>query len=196
MKKVILLGIFIFVPFISGCQTSVSLMNHGGHSGGFFEYRVNFNANGPKPMQTPSANRNCTKGAGPRLGCIKFETDTYGVIVFGLVGERDNKKCGDAGVNWVITKVELSDSGDVDTSKGTDFGTPVPSWVQDSFYGVDASTGFIYDKSWQNGRTSVAVINLNNHSGDKDLWYRVTATNCAETDDTNTSDPRVENMGK
>ncbi len=195
MKKIILLGICIFVPLFGGCAPSVSLLNHGGHSGGLVEFRVDFNANGPSPMQTPSANRNCTKGAGPRKGCMKFEKDTYGVIVFGLVGEQDNKQCSDVGVKWVITKVELSDSGDIATSKGTNFGSSVDPWVQGSFFGVKPD-GVIYNKLWSDGRTSVGIINLNKHVGAEDLWYRVTATKCTGVHATNTSDPRVENMGQ
>lgn len=201
MKKIILLGICIFVPFFGGCAPSVSLLNHGGHSGGLVEFRVDFNANGPSPMQTPSANRNCSKGAGPRKGCMKFEKDTYGVIVFGLVGEQDNKQCSDVGVKWVITKVELSDSGDIATSKGTNFDSAVDAWVEDSFFGVNPTTGVIYDEILSDARTSIGIINLNKHVGAEDLWYRVTATKCkanagTNIHATNTSDPRVENKGR
>lgn len=200
MKKIILLGICIVVPFIGGCNpsapSSVSMLNHGGSGGEFVEYRVDFNAAGPSPMQTPTANRNCTKGVVPRKGCMKFEKDTYGVIVFGLVGAQDNKKCSDTGVQWVITKVELSDSGNINTSKGSNFGSPVAPWVQKSFFGVKPLTGVIYDETWSTGRTSVALIDLNNNIGAKDLWYRVTAAKCTGTHATNTSDPRIENIGK
>lgn len=196
MKKIILLGICIFVPFIGGCAPSVSLLNHGGHTGGFVAFRVDFNANGPSPMQTPTANHNCIKGAGPRMGCMKFEMGSYGVIVFGLVGAQDNKHCSDTGVTWVITKVELSDSGNIATGKGTNFGSPVAAWVQGSFFGVNPATGVIYDETWSNAHTSVGVINLNKHVGAEDLWYRVTATKCTGVHATNTSDPRVENMGQ
>lgn len=175
-----------------------TMKNHGGPGGGFVEYRVDFNTAGFPPMQTPTANRNCTKGVSPRKGCMKFELGTYGVIVFGLLGAQDNKKCTDNGVNWVITQVKLSDSGNLNNNKSTDFDTPVAPWVQNSFFGVDPLTGVIYDEGWQDGRTSVAVINLNSHNnalGTKDLWYRVTVTNCSGTHPTNSSDPRVENKG-
>ena len=205
MKKIILLGICIFVPFIGGCNPSgpefASFLRNGGHTGKFLTYRVKFNAQASNPMKTPFTTGNCTKGPAPRHGCVQFSKGAWGVIIFGLVGVADNLKCNGAVPNWVITKIELSDSGDIDTSKGTNFGSAVDPWVEDSFFGVDPATGVIYDKAWSDARTSVGIINLNKHVGAEDLWYRVTATKCKEdpinhTHATNTSDPRVENIGK
>ncbi|MCH7506170.1 MAG: hypothetical protein IID60_02545 [Proteobacteria bacterium] len=208
MKKIILLGICIFVPFIGGCNPSgpefASFLSNGGHSGEFVLYRVTFNANGPPPMQTLFTTGNCTKGPAPRHGCVQFSKGAWGVIIFGLVGVADNLKCNGAVPNWVITKIELSDTGDIGTGKGTNFGSAVATWVQDAFSGVDPSTGVLYDEKWNDAYTSIGVVNSNNNdvtAGPKDLWYQVTATKCKEdpithTHATNTSDPRVENMGR
>ncbi len=208
MKKIILLGICIFVPFIGGCNPSASpsasMLNYGGHTGKFLIYRVKFNAQASNPMKTPFTTGNCTKGPPPRFGCMNFGDGDWGVIIFGFVNELENNKCGDPGVQWVITKIELSNTGDIVTGKGTNFGSAVATWIQDAFSGVDPLTGILYDQTWNDAYTSIGVVNSNNHTaalGPNDLWYRVTATKCKEdpithTHATNTSDPRVENIGK
>ena len=203
MKKIILLGICIFVPFIGGCNPSgpefASFLRSGGHTGKFLVYRVKFNAQASNPMKTPFTSGNCTKGPPPRLGCINFGDGDWGVIIFGFVNELENNKCGDPGVQWVITKIELSDTGDIATGKGTNFGSAVATWIQDAFSGVDPLTGTLYDEKWNDAYTSVGVVNSNNHTaalGLKELWYQVTATKCTGVHTTNTSDPRVENMGQ
>lgn len=203
MKKIFLLGIFIVVPLMGGCHpsastnTSTSILTIGGHTGPFIPYEVEFNANASNPMKTLFANGNCTKGSvNSRKGCMQFSKGSWGVIIFGFVHEPKNKTCNHAGVNWVITKVGLSDTGDIASSKGSNFDSQVPVWVKDSFLGVELTTGVIYEKDWDKAYTSVGVINLNNHMGDEDIWYHVTAAKCATGHATNESDPRVENMGR
>jgi len=168
----------------------------------YVQYKVEFQPNGPPPMQTTTPNQKCAKGgAGAnRLGCMRFPSGTYGVSVFGLTSEAESKACGDPGINWVITKIEATQSGDLVTGKGTGWGASLDDWVKDSFYPHDdPDNGVLYSAPFNEARTSVGLFNKNANSSAKDLWYRITATRCAAESDgthrTNTSDPRIENDG-
>ncbi len=199
MTKVVLFGLSVLCLLIAGCTPDTLLLNQTAN-GRFVSYEVEFNArpNG-STLQTYSNNRNCTKGSGARKGCVRFEQGTYGAIAFSLRNEggADDKKCGDQGVRWVITKVEGTVTGDLaGQNKGSGWGASLPTWVRNSFYPLeDADNGILYEKSREEARTDVAFLNLNNHVGEKDLWYRVTATSCESPFPTETSDPRVENDG-
>ena len=146
-------------------------------------------------MKTITPNQNCN-GAGDKFGCMRFEQGSYGVIIFGLAGEQDSKSCSDHGVSWVITKVEATDTGSVDTGKGTAWNSSLPAWVSNSFYPLDdEDSGVLYDKILDDAQTSVALLNRNENIGAEDLWYRVSATNC-RTKVTVISDPRIKNDGR
>lgn len=152
-------------------------------------------------MKTITPRKNCSKGVGNRFGCMKFANNEYGSIAFGLSGETDYKKCGDPGTNWVITKIEATDQGNLSgDTKGTDWGTPLESWIKDSFFPLDDPVkGVLYEATLDNAQTTAGLFNKNINSGEEDLWYKITATKCdAELDGshkTNQSDPRVENDG-
>ena len=198
MRKVTLLCVSALCIFVTGCtpETGTFMVDPP------ISYDVEFNARTADPkLKTYSNNRNCTKGSGDRKGCVKFEKGTRGTISFSLRNEggANSSKCGDPGVKWVITQIDASVSGNLsgDENKGTGWGTSLPPWVTNSYSPIeDASQGILYQKDADNGETSVIFLNLNKQLGAKDLWYKVTATNCDDHTKIKESDPRIENDGR
>lgn len=144
-------------------------------------------------------------------GCLWFERDTEGYIVFHLPGsKKKGKSCPKAG--YVITKIEVTAKRDSnassDDSKG-DFDGPFPltGWlVENAFPAVNPNTGIIHEVSWNVARSQEWVTNLNDHDSPIDdpvinsFWYRITVTACAENDEgthtTWVTDPRGDNTGR
>lgn len=168
-------------------------------NGKFVEYEVHVVPKSGKPIYIPG-NAGCTRGNGNKDGCIRFAQGDYGVIVFSVGGKgRSNRTCSDNGVQWVITEIRITDTGSLDTGKGSNFGTPVVPWVTAAIFPFDDPTkGTLYKRNQKSGDTRVGVINLNNNlaTDPKDLWYEITATNCRDETDTSTTDPRIENEGR
>jgi hypothetical protein len=144
------------------------------------------------------SNGNCKKKA--HKGCLLFEEDKTGVIKFYLSGSRINaKRCPKA--EAVITKIELSTTAEgsvTDGSKG-DFSPPLAAWIKNyAFADVDLYTGVVYEASVNVARSQAWLINLNSHDaseGEKEFWYRVTATACGDSPTTWVTDPRGNNEG-
>ena len=151
----------------------------------------------------------CKKGK--HEGCLLFDHDTLGYIVFHLPGSKNKiKYCPDA--EYVITKIEVTATaagvGNND-SKG-DFTGPFPltGWLVDNaFPAVNPTTGIIYEATWDVARSQEWVTNLNDHDNSKEdidvtnsFWYRITVTACAKNDEgthtTWVSDPRGDNEGR
>lgn len=150
-------------------------------------------------------NQGCTRGQGARKGCLRFEKDSIGQITFSLMGQPGSNKCSDAGTKYVITEVELShvgylvatNTGNQISDKGL-FDQPVPAWLQAAFPGVDVN-GVAYSATKEAASSQARIINLNNNdnasgTNAKDVWYRITVTNCSD-DSKLRSDPRIENEG-
>jgi hypothetical protein len=144
-------------------------------------------------------NSRCKQGAN-KDGCLAFPAGTYGLISFSVSAPgHENKACGDPGVKWVITRIQIADSGDIATGKSTDFDKPVDAATRSALHPFkDPSTGTIYEETWAEGSTTVQVLNRNDNapSTTKDLWYRVEATRCAEPHTLAKTDPRIENYGR
>jgi len=181
------------VPLKVVPTTSLVILNTG-----YVKGQIRFNPRAGGMMQLP-ANKGCTQGSGAKAGCIAFGPGQYGTIEFSVVGPgHENKSCGDSGIHWVITRIRISDNGDVDTDKGSDWDSGVSTSVQATIFPFkDASKGIVYEETWETGSTSVMILNRNNNAAGTvvNLWYEVTATECRESHLTSITDPRVENKG-
>lgn len=141
----------------------------------------------------------CTKK--PHKGCLLFEEDKIGVIKFYLTGSRiKSGKCPKA--DAVITKVELTatvDSSIADEAKGDFTVFPIDPWLKnDAFADVDLDDGIVYEAAASIARTQAWIVNLNSHDaddGEKQFWYKVTATACGDSPRTWVIDPRGDNKG-
>ena len=197
MRKVSLISLSALCVFIAGCAPSALMLNVAPP----VSYDVEFNARTHDTnLKTFTSNQNCTKGSGLRKGCVNFAQGTRGTISFSLKNEggANSSKCGDAGVRWVITRIDASVTGNLSgDNKGSGWGTSLPVWVRNSFFPIeDPDQGILYEQTVNDGKTSVLFLNLNNHDGEEDLWYQVTASECGSSPVvTKESDPRVENKG-
>jgi hypothetical protein len=141
-------------------------------------------------------------------GCMLFKTETVGQITFYLPGSKPGaepglrnlmKYCPDA--NEVITKLELTATGEAETTKGL-YSVPasgLPSWLKHrAFTTLDRETGIAFEASPANAGTQLFLTNLNSHkkeSVDKQFWYKVTVKNC-DGSQTWVTDPRGDNEGR
>jgi len=147
----------------------------------------------------------CKNGKHP--GCLLFEKDKEGYITFYIVNEKPSKNC-DTGATRVITEIELSTKeltaqAESDRHAKGDFTGGVDPWIKNSaFNSVNQRTGIVYQATWKDGWTQVALTNLNKHDaaeGVKQFWYKVTVTACAGGEGehaTWVTDPRGDNEGK
>lgn len=150
----------------------------------------------PGTLDLKSGNQGCTQGGGAKPGCVRFAPSDFGTITFALFQERAGIGCAD-NADWVITRVELSATGDPATGKGT-FGGAQPAWLLEAFPGTDPNTGVLFSGDKNTGMTTFPVFDWNNHDardGVKEAYYQVTATNC-RTGQAVDIDPMVENTGR
>lgn len=162
----------------------------------------------PNPKSSPTKLKatNSPQGwkrSGKKYGYVGFDTGEDGNITFQLKWEGDNKKCisddGTATATWVITRIELSATGDYGDEKGSRFGESQASdpWLRDAFPAVDLSNGAVFQTAdISEGRTTVSIEDANAQVGERFIFYEVTATNCANDKVTIKIDPGVGNGGK
>jgi uncharacterized protein YcfL len=140
-----------------------------------------------------------TDGKG-RNGCVEFGKNQVGTVELRLNAGTPGRTClTNPPADWVITKVELSASGDPETDKGTFANRPPPAWMVDAFPGVNPKSGVLYDQpDTSRASQSVAVIDLNNHRDGsvKIAYYQVTASSCGDRSKTIQIDPAMINKGK
>ena len=163
--------------------------------GNLENYVVEFTAApGDTTLTVHSSPKTCANG---KKGCIDFAKGKLGTITFRFKGVQKNRDCNTIPrAHWVITKVELSDTADTDMYKGV-FGGHQQPWLVDAFPGVDETNGLLYESTNQLASRSVTFIDLNNHEGEKTIYYQVTASNCDVVDiKTINIDPSVTNYGK
>lgn len=86
--------------------------------------------------------------------------------------------------SWILSKIELANI------EG-DFGQQVNNWIVEDFGAVKA-TGLVWVKGASEEKTSVTIIDKNEHSGI--AYYLVTAKSCGSSS-TLDSDPRIINEG-
>jgi hypothetical protein len=152
----------------------------------------------PGKLEVKTGNQGCTQGAGAKLGCVRFGANEIGTITFALFQQQAGDQCAPAGTaDWVITKIELSASGDAATEKGV-FGGAQPAWLTAAFPGANSDNGVVYSATKDMGTTTVAVFDENDHDareGVKLAYYQVTAMNCTSGQAVDI-DPMVENTGR
>jgi len=191
MKSVICI-VLMAALMLASCAVTIP------RSGNLENYLVEFTAApGDTTLKVHSSPRDCANG---KKGCIEFEKGRLGTVTFQFKGDQKDRDCNTAPpAQWVITRVELSDTPDGDTGKGV-FGGSQPPWLVAAFPGVDDTNGLLYENTNQKASRSVTFIDLNNHNsteGDKIVYYQVTASNCdAENPQTIKIDPSIRNRGK
>ncbi|MEJ8567830.1 hypothetical protein [Elongatibacter sediminis] len=156
--------------------------------------------NGANPeLQVKSGPQGYGKG-GKKDGYVGFDIDEAGSIIFHIKGEDIGDVCAGSGdADWVITQIALSDSGVESTEKGDNFDSGQDAWLQLAFPDVDLSDGIVFEADWDQASATVAIFDANAHEGQKDVYYRVTATACEEVEGkhaTLSTDPMVRNRGK
>lgn len=147
-------------------------------------------------LNTPD--RSCTSDGVGKNGCVQFGKGTMGTIEFRLDNGQLGTTCQAVpSAEWVITKVQLSSSGNPATEKGV-FGGKQPQWIVSAFPPINGKNGTLYDQPDISKATqSVTIINLNNHEGSvKTAYYEVTASSCADRSKTILIDPAIRNKGK
>ncbi len=143
---------------------------------------------------------------GKKDGYVGFAKGESGLLTFGLKGEDVGSYCPfntDGTADWVITKIELSATGDPVTEKGTNFGRDQSAypWLKEAFPGVDLSNGRVFPAIGKNpedkneGRGSVTIFSANEQAGDTFTYYQVTATRCSSGATVET-DPGIRNGGR
>jgi len=139
---------------------------------------------------------------GKKDGYVGFAPGESGLLTFGLRSEDVDSVCIDdtptTSARWVITKIELSATGDPVTEQGTNFGNDQSAypWLKEAFPGVDLTNGHLFfagDK--YEGRGVVTIFSANQQQQDTLAYYRVTATNCRDGDTVDT-DPSIRNGGR
>jgi hypothetical protein len=156
------------------------------------------NTPGNQELEVKSGPQGYGKG-GKKNGFVGFDSGEYGTITFTLKGEEAGDQCSPKGsANWVITRIAFSDSGNTTTEKGDNFNAEQDDWLVNAFPGVDKDTGVLYEEDKEDGISSVAIFDWNDHPaawGVKTAYYEVTATECASGDEVKT-DPGIVNKGK
>ena len=180
----------LFVLVLTSCVPTTFLRN-----GNLQNYVVEFTAApGDNMLKVHSSPVICSNG---KKGCIEFAKGQLGTITFQFAGAQKEKDCNTMpAANWVITRIELSGSGDPATDKGV-FGGKQPLWLTSAFPGIDSANGLIYESTPDKAARSVTLIDLNNNAEDRIVYYQVTASNCdAENPETIATDPSIRNRGK
>ena len=191
MKAIIWTGLLVPLMLTSCVSVNTGPMSRKGN---LENYVVEFTAApGAKTLKVHSSPGKCHNGED---GCVEFAQGRLGTITFQFMGDQKEKDCNTTPrAQWVITQVQLSDKGDSNTDKGV-FGGSQPDWLVDAFPGVDARTGLLYESTNKEAARSVTLIDLNNHEGEKVIYYQVTASNCDAAPETIDIDPSVRNKGK
>jgi len=134
--------------------------------------------------------------AGKEKGWVGFAVGKNGIITFTLNALPTRSVCTDVAdttAEWVISKIELTKTGNPVTQKGNNFDTSQTGWIDNEFPQMDSTNGRINDKGI--GTISVNVQNLNNNRGRQNAYYRITAKRCADGKEL-VADPGIGNGGR
>jgi hypothetical protein len=129
-------------------------------------------------------------------GYVGFGLNEAGWTTFQIVSESPWATCsapqggGAKRAKWVITRLEVSDTGKQTTGRGgkpklvgEEFGTSVPDWVTISI-DADPLNGEVFKADKNSAPTYVQVYNANAHSnealGEKLIYYRIQLTRCSD----------------
>ena len=191
MKSIIWTG--LLTTLLLGSCVSVNTVPVSG-KGNPKNYAVELTAApGANTLKVHSSPMKCHNG---KEGCAEFPKGSLGTITFQFMGDQKEKDCNThPAANWVITKVELSATGNTSNDKGV-FGGLQPQWLLDAFPGV-SETGLWYEEKNDAASRSVVLIDLNNHEGEEIAYYQITASSCdKDNPKTINIDPMVRNGGK
>jgi hypothetical protein len=146
-----------------------------------------------------SPDHGCSTDGKGKKGCVQFARNEVGTIDLRLNPQYAGRTCQtNPPSDWVITKVELSASGDPETEKGEFPKQPLP-WMLNAFPGINKKNGTLYFQPDTTKATqSVSIIDLNNHRDGslKIAYYQVTASSCVAGIEPITIDPAIKNKGK
>jgi hypothetical protein len=190
--------VLVTLPFLAACQAP-PMEQEAGIRNNPVNYTVDMAvADNAMVIALNTPDRSCTSDGVGKNGCVQFGKGTMGTIEFRLNNGQAGTTCQtDPAANWVITRVQLSSSGDSTTEKGT-FGGKQPQWLVSAFPPINEKNGTLYDQPDISKATqSVTIINLNNHEGTvKTAYYEVTASSCADRSKAIQIDPVIRNKGK
>ena len=146
-----------------------------------------------------SPDHGCSTDGKGKNGCVQFEKNEVGTIDLRLNPQYAGRTCQtNPPSDWVITRVELSPSGDPVTEKGDFPKSPLP-WMVDAFPGINTKNGTLYfEPDISKATQSVSIVDLNNHRGGSvnTAYYQVTASSCGADPKTIQIDPAIRNKGK
>ena len=189
----------VTLAFLAACQMPPPKDDDGGQ-----ETLVNVKidlaaAMDASEITVTSPDQGCSTDGKGKKGCVQFARNEVGTIELRLNPEYPGRTClTNPPSNWVITKVELSASGDPDTEKGNFDKRPPPGWMVNAFPGIDIKDGTLYFQPDTTKATqSVSIVNLNNHRDGsvKTAYYQVTASSCGADPKTIQIDPAIQNKG-
>lgn len=145
------------------------------------------------------------RGVNRKNGYVGFDVDETGWIFFGVKGEDMGNTCsvGPASAEWVISKISLSATGDVNSEKGSNFGSSQSAypWLQEAFPAVSLANGVIYDENAPGAApasTFQGIFNANATEEEVQIFYEVSLRECAAdpTDPLLKTDPMLGNGGR
>ena len=156
-------------------------------------FTVRLNAASGRIDSPPQGNR----AGGRGNGYVGYGLNKAGWTTFQIISESPLATCeasGGAGskrAKWVITRLEVSDSGKKTTTRngmpkleGEDFGTSVPDWVTKSIIEADPADGVVFEADKRVAPTFVQVYNANAQPnatmGEKLIYYRIQLTRCSD----------------
>ena len=189
----------VTLAFLAACQMPPPKDDDGGQ-----ETLVNVKidlaaAMDASEITVTSPDQGCSTDGKGKKGCVQFARNEVGTIELHLNPEYPGRTClTNPPSDWVITKVELSASGDPDTEKGNFDKRPPPGWMVNAFPGIDIKDGTLYFQPDTTKATqSVSIVNLNNHRDGsvKTAYYQVTASSCGADPKTIQIDPAIQNKG-
>ncbi len=158
---------------------------------------ITLKANRGQNKLEPQNSFKCAQNA--KKGCIQFDPSTLGPIQFTIQNGKKDETC-DARPEpqWIITMIELTAVEIPGTGKGDYTSRPFPDWLSKAFPQLNTQSGVVYQADVSFATSSTVIIDLNNHNkneGKRELYYKVTATNCSGTEILVT-DPTITNYGK
>lgn len=196
-------SVVLLVPvtlgFLAACQMPPPRDDDGGE-----ETLVNVNidlaaAKDASEITVTSPDQGCSTDGKGKKGCVLFDKNEVGTIEFRLNPESPGRTClTNPPSDWVITKVELSASGDPDTEKGIFDKRPPPGWMVNAFPGISKKDGTLYfQPDTMKAAQSLSIVDLNNHRDGsvKTAYYQVTVSSCGAEPKTIQIDPAIQNKG-
>lgn len=205
MKKsvrIMAVGGGLVAALVVGALGGSLVSNITGNKFGTYPVRLTPDNDSDLLVKVEDANKRCKNDNHP--GCMLFDLDANGVVKFYLDGSKYKPKSCKNPNNRVITKIELTTTGEGDKgvfSDGLGWVNPADWLKENAFPSVNLETGIAYEATLDQARSLVILSNMNNHDAGEDgentkvFWYRVTVSACNESEGPWVSDPRGENQG-